>query len=479
MKKLHKTNLIIVFFAVILLSIITLLSASTIERGIKGTIVMVISGIISIICYFLLKNDTAKALGIMVPPSIGTFIYALILGGNSLAFLANYVLLAMMAVYFKPLIISLYSAPIAVLSLYFTFTNFKVIDGINGSSFGALSKSVFYILIAIALIYATKRGRSLLVKSENALKKIEEGKQVTIEVVNQLNDSIVHCESEMDELTNQAQSVHTAVTEMGEVISNNTNATIRVNQRVNEASNEIDKNFELAKQLEESFSLISSSITDGNTEANVVKSSIEEMSTTVTSAQEATIELLNEMEKITKILSEINEIASQTNLLSLNATIEAARAGQYGKGFAVVADEIRALSEQSGKSADNIALIVESLQRTTHEVSSKISTSAEEAANSVAKLTKLLNIFFSIENTTVSAHDVVKDTYSIIEVVKKDFDISRDEVKTLAESSSDSAETLTSIVSSIGTQYDSVKSVKSNIVEIAEQSNTLQSQFDE
>ncbi len=55
------------------------------------------------------------------------------------------------------------------------------------------------------------------------------------------------------------------------------------------------------------------------------------------------------MQKIAKKISIIEDIASQTHMLSLNATIEAANAQEYGKGFAVVAAEVRRLSEQTGQ----------------------------------------------------------------------------------------------------------------------------------
>ena len=62
--------------------------------------------------------------------------------------------------------------------------------------------------------------------------------------------------------------------------------------------------------------------------------------------------------KIENIIAEIEDIASQTNLLSLNASIEAARAGEAGRGFAVVADQIRNLADQSAKSAVDTRTLV-------------------------------------------------------------------------------------------------------------------------
>lgn len=66
---------------------------------------------------------------------------------------------------------------------------------------------------------------------------------------------------------------------------------------------------------------------------------------------------------IGKIVDVITQISQRTNLLALNATIEAARAGEYGRGFAVVADEVRKLAESSGRSADQITVLLSDLKK--------------------------------------------------------------------------------------------------------------------
>lgn len=75
--------------------------------------------------------------------------------------------------------------------------------------------------------------------------------------------------------------------------------------------------------------------------------------------KEAIGEISNCSEEIGEIIGTIEEIASQTNLLSLNASIEAARAGEAGKGFAIVADQVKNLADESAQSAGEIKKLIE------------------------------------------------------------------------------------------------------------------------
>lgn len=144
-------------------------------------------------------------------------------------------------------------------------------------------------------------------------------------------------------------------------------------------------------------------------------------------------ELLTEMEHITEIskeigniITDIEDIASQTNLLSLNASIEAARAGEAGKGFAVVADQIGKLASDSAKSAVNTRELIDktlveiekgnSITRTTAEAFNQIiadmGSFAELAQNTMEKANSQAESLKQIGQGIEQLSDVVQGTAS-------------------------------------------------------------------
>lgn len=131
--------------------------------------------------------------------------------------------------------------------------------------------------------------------------------------------------------------------------------------------------------------------------------------TRITAEVITAIEALEEKSRsIGNIIEAINEIASQTNLLSLNASIEAARAGEAGKGFAVVAEEIRKLADQSLMSANQIGEIIDEMISNTVDVVDI----AKQAESVVASQEG------AVESTTRSFKEIDKQVSRLMEALQ-------------------------------------------------------------
>ncbi len=90
-------------------------------------------------------------------------------------------------------------------------------------------------------------------------------------------------------------------------------------------------------------------------------------------AQSKLNELVSAVSSISEVVAAVSSIAGQTKLLALNATIEAARAGEVGRGFAVVASEVKALSDQTAKSTEEIGARIGEIQTETQKTAEAVS----------------------------------------------------------------------------------------------------------
>jgi methyl-accepting chemotaxis protein len=101
----------------------------------------------------------------------------------------------------------------------------------------------------------------------------------------------------------------------------------------------------------------------------------------------------NKINKISRILDIISDIARKTDLLSLNATVEASKAGEYGRGFGIVAEEIRNLTDESKASAKEITAMVEEIQAENLAVKNSIEEGVKGIKKGREMITMLINNF--------------------------------------------------------------------------------------
>jgi methyl-accepting chemotaxis protein len=129
--------------------------------------------------------------------------------------------------------------------------------------------------------------------------------------------------------------------------------------------------------------------------ANTIGLTLDRFVVTAVNMSEASMGLVgkvgsinNLMPSVIKALKDIDQIASQTNLLALNAAIEAARAGEAGRGFAVVADEVRALSNRSAGFSDQIQKMLKDIENQVKDLTVDIGSVASQDLNYVIESKK-------------------------------------------------------------------------------------------
>ncbi len=258
--------------------------------------------------------------------------------------------------------------------------------------------------------------------------------QSTIEIVNSLQTIIgdikhilsemasgnfeVHSEIGSDKYIGAYSEIHLAMRDLRNTLSNTLEAIVEASEQVDAGASQLATGAtELAEGATEQAAAIeemSATVTDVTQQVERTTKATDEahdnakiVGKEAAASKDKMNELTEAMKKIEEtsnaiknIIAEIEDIASQTNLLSLNAAIEAARAGEAGRGFAVVADQIRRLAEQSAQSAvDTRNMIESSIDEVTN--GSRITNETEEALDKV--LAEIDAIVLSVANARVAS----------------------------------------------------------------------------
>jgi len=385
--------------------------------------------------------------------------------------------LCIISVYFDRWLILIYGVISCGILTYLQFAK-HVLEFKDYSA--QLSCILFSFLI---LFFLTKWGKELIQtakkEEEHASGLLAELKQ-TMGVV-KTNTILVHagidnCNRNLGAVHEISNLVAATIQEMTKGVVEQTGSITEISNMINEADEKISNISTFTKQLSDESAKTSNVVLEGYQKISQMDKQMNIINHSVVKSFSIVQELSKSMDEVNNFLSNITQIANQTNLLALNAAIEAARAGEAGKGFAVVADEVRQLAEQSAKMVRNISQIINPIKNKVEDVLIEVQkgNGATQEGEAIVRLVnesfKRIQVSFTemdkyiseevikIENTAVLLSNIREKTESIASISEQQA-ASTEELSATTEEHNANIENLYNIMSEIETSSNNLKDI--------------------
>ena len=243
-------------------------------------------------------------------------------------------------------------------------------------------------------------------KLRTQVNDIKSAMTTTERVKDSMSSSTTETSTAVEEIQANLDSISRQFENLNESISSNNSATEQISANIKSVDSQI---LDQAAMVEESTAAITEMIASLNNVANITSMKKEatkgldrmanESKTRLEDTQNAFMTVNSLMSSIQEMADAINDIASQTNLLSMNAAIEAAHAGDSGKGFAVVAEEIRKLAESAGASSSRISALVSDVTEAVEKTGENVGLTSEAMEKVFAEVRDTVNAFKEIESS--------------------------------------------------------------------------------
>jgi methyl-accepting chemotaxis protein len=266
---------------------------------------------------------------------------------------------------------------------------------------------------------------------------------------------------------------------MEEIAGNTQNQALeteKTNAIVISSLDSFKASYENASKIMELARGLSDRVNDGKESMNAYMSHMD----TTAGANIEVINSVKELEEKSRMIGDIvdtiTNIAKQTNLLALNAAIEAARAGEHGRGFAVVADEVRLLAEQSAEAANNIAAIINDVQKSTQITIEKTNISAESFAQQEEMIQATNTLFEMIDNETTDVTLSIEEIEQFLKHLYEALNKVSESVQNMTSSAEELAANTQEITATIEDQESVVELILKSTKELGKVADGLKTQ---